>query len=469
MIPTIILTVLGYLAQGVVLILAFVVVVSALASLAALAIGALPVAKVPFRYNLRNVQVRWKTSLVTGLAFTLVMFLVVFMLAWVKGLNKLTETSGHPGNVIVLADGATDEAWSNLPDASIELLPSDVQAYVARDENGKALFSKEVYVIANQELPAADGKRKRRFVQMRGLSDMPMAARIHEIELASGNWPSAAGSREVTLERNGSTVKDTVSEIVLGDGVAKTLGGDAGKEALVPGDLVDIGNYKWYVTGVLKATGSSFGSEVWTRDTYLGERFGKGKNYSSFLARTRDPNQVASDAEIAKVAAKALKDYKGERTFNAQTEMEYYSKLQGTNMQFRYAFLVITVFMAIGGALGVMNTMFAAISQRGKDIGVLRLLGYSRLQVLSSFLLESLLIAFMGGAVGIGLGLLCDGWSFTSIISSGQGGGKTVVFRLVVDGSVLATAALFTFLMGAVGGFIPSVSAMRLKPLESLR
>lgn len=460
MIQSIILKVLGFAALGGIAILLLIVLISALASLAAVLVAILPISKVPFRYNLRNLQARWKTSVLTAVAFTVVIFLVVFMLAWVKGLDQLAESSGNPGNVMVLSDGATDEAWSNLPDARIEQLPQDIQSYVARDEKNRVMFSKEVYILAVQELPS--GNRKRRFVQLRGLSDMPLAANVHEIQLAPGGaWPSAAGAREVTYDQGGSKVTATLSEIVLGDGVAATFGRDIGKQSLVAGDTVKIGNYTWYITGIMKATGSAFGSEVWARDTHVGERFGKANRYSSFVVRTKD-------AQTAKLAAQALKEYSGDLTFNAQTEMEYYSKLQQNNRQFSYAFFTIAIFMAIGGALGVMNTMFAAISQRKKDIGVMRLLGYTRLQILCSFLLESLVIAAIGGLVGLGLGMLANGWTFTSIISSGQAS-KSVVFRLAVDSSVMITAIALTFFMGAVGGFIPSISAMRLKPLESLR
>ncbi|MBI3410314.1 MAG: ABC transporter permease [Planctomycetes bacterium] len=441
-----------------------VLVLLALPTVMALAVAVLPVCKVPFRYNLRNLQARWITSLVTALAFTLVIGLLTIMLAFARGMDKLTETTGHAGNVLVLADGATDEAFSNLSDASIELLPSELQALVERDEADRPMFSKEVYVIVSQTLPnPVPGGRKRRFVQMRGLADMPLSARIHEIELAAGDWPSASGSREVTYTRDGGATKEALNEIVVGDGVAKTFGADLGKPSLMPGDVIDLGGHRWYVTGIMKATGSSFGSEVWGRDTHVGERFGRRNSYSSFVVRTKD-------AQLAEKGAELLQGFRSDRTFQAQTERSYYAKLQNTNDQFRLMFYIIALFMAVGGVLGVMNTMFAAISQRTKDIGVMRLLGYTRLQILCSFLLESLIIALVGGALGFGIGYLADGWTASSIISSGAGGGgKSIVLRLTVDQSVMLAAVLFTFYMGAVGGLIPSLSAMRLKPLESLR
>jgi len=114
--------------------------------------------------------------------------------------------------------------------------------------------------------------------------------------------------------------------------------------------------------------------------------------------------------------------------------------------------------------------MFAAISQRIKDIGVLRILGYARWQILVSFLLESVVIALVGGILGCALGSLCNGLSATSIVGSGQGGfGKTVIFRLAVDINTIAIGILLTLMMGFLGGLLPSLRAMRLRVLDAVR
>jgi ABC-type antimicrobial peptide transport system permease subunit len=100
---------------------------------------------------------------------------------------------------------------------------------------------------------------------------------------------------------------------------------------------------------------------------------------------------------------------------------------------------------------------------------VLRIIGFARWQILVSFFVESLLIALVGGLLGCALGTLCDGWTATSIVGNGQGGGKSVVLRLIVSPETIAAGLLVTLLMGVVGGLVPALSAMRLRPLESLR
>src|SRR5205814_7766618 len=135
---------------------------------AALLFGLAVLGKVPFSYNLRNLFVRWRTTLLTSLAFTLVVALMTVMLAFVNGMYRLTEGSGHAENVIVMSDGATDEAFSNLgyrDTSEVEWRPA-----VLRDAAGRPLASWEVYLIINQPLPESrGGGRKRRFLPLRWL------------------------------------------------------------------------------------------------------------------------------------------------------------------------------------------------------------------------------------------------------------------------------------------------------------
>jgi ABC-type lipoprotein release transport system permease subunit len=446
--------------------LALLVVLSLFASGVAIVLAFLPVAKVPIRYNLRNLQVRWKSTLATGLAFTLVAALVTVMLAFVNGMNRLTEGSGQPGNVIVLSQGAVDESFSDLPPGiSVFHWPKDVQELVRRERDanskpGKYWSVKEIYTVANQELPPADGGAEReRLLQLRGVDDPLLAGKVHGIELEKGRWFSESGVNPQTGHW----------EVVLGDGIARVLGSDRGGGPLGPGDSVTLGPRQWHVAGVMKPSGSVFGSEIWAKDEQVARYFGNVKDgavsYTSFVVRVEDPARVRQAAERIKKPTTL-------GTFEAFPEEEYYAKQSQTSQQFLGAITVVALVMAFGGVLGIMNTMFAAVSQRTKDIGVLRLLGFTRWQILRSFLLEAVVIALLGGLLGCALGALAHGWTATSVVASeaaGEANGKIVVFRLVVDGSIIAGSLLFTLVMGAVGGLIPAAVSMRLRPLESLR
>jgi ABC-type lipoprotein release transport system permease subunit len=444
--------------------------------------------KVPFSYSLRNLAVRWPITGLTAMAFTLVVALLVFMLAFVKGMYKLTESSGVAENVLVLADGSTDELFSNLGYGDIKEL--ELRPEVVR-ENGKPLASWEVYVVVNQPIsvrkcpkcgqlvgvdrhdelvrhgePACEGSglsvrgtRGRRFIQVRGIEDPAVSGRVHNLELhEGGSWFSSSAVQALP----GGSPGEQAIQGVIGEGLARELGPDLGKKTLEVGDLFELGPRKWVVVGILKSAGSTFDSEVWGKFQIVGELFGKAA-YTTCVLRTADA-ATADD-----LAADLSANYK-KPPVTAQPEPKYYATLNTTNEQFLFGILVLALIMAFGGAIAVMNTMFAAIAQRTKDIGVLRILGFAPWQVLVSFFLESVLLALIGGLVGCAIGSLANGWSASSVISSGQGGGgKSIVLKLVVDATTLGAGMVFALVMGCLGGLIPALSAMRLKPLDAVR
>ena len=444
------------------------------------------IGNVPLAYNLRNVRVRWKTNAMTGISFTAVVALLVFLLAFVNGMNQLTESSGVPGNVFCLSDGATDEIFSNLGygdldnveraavdeeqlfDAADKPLVSDDGKTLWRaiaplkikqvERNGKlvALASKETYYSINMPVPNTDPPR-RRFVQLRTHDDAEIAAAVHNIRLyPGGRWFTQAG---VDDRRR--------IECVLGDGIAATLGPDVGKARLTVGDEFSLGEMTWVVVGVMNSEGTTFGSEIWApRINLIYKPFGKEK-YTTLVLRTE-----ADTREASKVFANWLTQKYTQQKLRAFSEPDYYAELTKTNNTFLIAIIIVCVVMAIGGVFGMMTTMFASIAQRIKDIGVLRLLGFKRWQVMVSFLLESLAIAILGGAMGVFLAwLIADGRQSTSTLSGGGGGpgGKSVALKITVDSQVAAMGMLFTLVMGRLGGLVPALSAMRMKILDSLR
>ena len=415
---------------------------------------------IPLSYNLRNLVTRWRTTLLTALAFTLVISLQTVMLGFVNGMYQLTDQSGQPGNVMVLSDGALDELVSNL--GFSDTADVDRHPLVVRDENGQPLASREVYVVVNQPLSTVPGvQQKRRFTQIRGIEDPVIAARVHGLELYPGGaWFSEAGVQALPGATD-DTMEQAI-QAVLGEGVAGQLGNDRGKERLEIGDVFDLGPRKWIVTGIMRSAGSTFGSEVWSKRGLVGPMFGK-ESYSSIVLRT-------ADAKTAREVSDDLTKNFKKAAVQAQPETAYFAKLSETNRQFSAAIVFLAIVMAVGGVFGVMNTMFAAISGRTKDIAMLRIVGFARWQILVSFFLESLVISLFGGLLGCALGFLTNGWTATSIVSGGQGGGgKFVVLELVIGADTLLAGLLLALAMGAIGGLLPAISAMRLKPLESLR
>jgi ABC-type antimicrobial peptide transport system permease subunit len=314
-----------------------------------------------------------------------------------------------------------------------------------------------------------------------------VAAEVHRLAMyPGGKWFSDAGVQELpAAPATGATAADGAGDniaagerarprpavqVVLGEGIAREMGryrkpaqlaAARNRERLDVGDSFSLDERTWLVVGVMQSAGSTFDSEVWAKSGVIGPMFGK-ETYTSVVVRAEDA-----------ATARRLKDYFASRyktvAMQAQVETDYFAALGNSSQMFLYGVAVVAVIMAVGGMFGIMNTMFAAISQRTKDIGVLRLLGYSRGHILVSFLLESLAIALIGGGLGCAIGMMADGWSATSVVSSGPGGGKFVVLRLAVDADIIATGLLLTLGMGVLGGVFPALSAVVQKPLESLR
>jgi hypothetical protein len=437
------------------------------------------IGRVPLAYNLRNLLVRWKISAMTSLSFMAVVGLLTVLLAFVNGMNSVTADSGQPGNVLVLADGSTDEVFSNLGYNDVALIEREAATLdeqgrplarpvrvkrIVKDGREQPMASRETYCIVNR--PVENDPTRRQFVQVRGVLDPEMAGAVHELPLQVGEWFSGAGVRTPAGAQPG--VRDQI-EAVLGAGVARELGKKQGKDSLTVGDTFGLGDREWVVVGILKSDGTSFGSEVWAKHDRVSKMFNK-TGYSSLALRVEDDGGREAAAARARIFATHLREHFSNPKVNAQTETDYYNKLSENNRIFLYGTLGIAAVMALGGIFGVMNTMFAAVAQRIKDIGVMRILGFKRWQVLVSFLIESLVIALAGGLLGLALGSLCNGYTATSVISSGQGGGgKTVILKMLVDAQVLMAGAIFTLVMGRLGGLIPALSATRLKILEALR
>lgn len=302
-------------------------------------------------------------------------------------------------------------------------------------------------------------ERSRRFLQVRGIDDPARSLRVHNLKLVSGNPFSQAGVRPF----GEGDSRRTAVEAILGEGIARTLGSDMDKPSLEPGDMFSLGDstQPFVVAGVMGSQGSTFDSEIWAKQSLVGRKFGKD-GYSTIILRTAGPAEAAA-------LAKDLSDNFKKASLRARTEAEYYESLNQTNQQFLIAIMFVTVVVAIGGILGLMNTMFAAISQRTKDIGVLRILGYSGFQVMAAFLFEAMLLAVVGGLLGCAAGALGDGFTASSIISSGAGGGKNVVLRMTVDSPILMAGMGTAIIMGFLGGLLPALNATRVRPLEALR
>jgi ABC-type antimicrobial peptide transport system permease subunit len=456
------------------------------------------IGKVPLAYNLRYLWVRKRDTLLTAVVFTVVVALVIVLLAFVNGMYQLNEGTGVPGNVLVLSEGSTDEIFSNLGRSDVDGIvtvkietdaqgrpfpkPIGVQRLTAGPDgkpllgaDGKLvplpadapvtkgvtqyLASREIYMVMNQPVPVKPGQpARRRLLQVRALEDCRIAGAVHNIDI----YPGGKWFTQVDIQKEDGK---TYLACCIGEGAASTLGADIGKRRLEPGDTFNLGDRDWIVTGIMNTQGTTYGSEIWTGvGNLVVQDAGRGSKYTTLVLRMEENTEAASRG-----MATYLQDVYTQVKLKAFCEPDYYKELTKTNESFLVCIVIVAVVMAVGGVFGVMNTMFASIAARIKEVGVMRILGFKRWQILIAFMLESLMIAFVGGLLGCMLGSIANGWEATSNLSGGQGGGKSVALKLIVDFQILAAGMLFTLVLGRLGGLVPALSAMRMEILESLR
>jgi putative ABC transport system permease protein len=383
---------------------------------------------IPLSYNLRNLVVRKTTTIVTALGIALTVAVLLAVLALVNGLKTAFQSSGNPLQVLVMRKGSTAELSSGVTRATFQDLKP--MAGIARDGN-EPMASLEMVTVIN--LPSVDSPAGMN-VTLRGL--LPMGIKMRDgLTLQDGHW-FRAGQREV----------------VVGKSVAKRYPGAH------LGQKLKFGRGEWDVVGVMDGGQSAVNSEIFGDLNQISSDFNRPDGLSSILIR-------ATDEATVPALINTLNDDR-RLSVSAQTEKSYYEAQTNSGAVLQYLGIFISIIMAVGSSFAAMNTMYAAVARRAREIGTLRVLGFSRGGILSSFLLESLLLSLIGGLVGCLLVLPLNN------ITTGVGSFVTfseIAFNFRVSPGIMLTGIVFALLMGMLGGLFPARSAARKEILMALR
>lgn len=245
------------------------------------------------------------------------------------------------------------------------------------------------------------------------------------------------------------------SEVIVAESVAKRFkGAELGQE-------IRFGAYRWKVVGHFDAGGTAPDSEIWTDSEGMLNTFQRG-GFSSVLARTTD--RAARDQFIAGVAGDARLALEG------KIERAYYDDQTSTAAPIKFLGFFVGIVMAIGACFGAMNTMYAAVSSRTREIATLRALGFSRLSILISFVLESIALALLGGIVGCALAFLLVKLALSGVTGTTNFATfAEVVFAFRLTPQLLLTGIVFSLVMGFFGGLFPAGRAAFTKITAALR
>ena len=383
----------------------------------------------PLKYNFRNIVVRKGSTLAT--AFTIGLTVAVFLLvmALARGIDITLATSGEPLNLIVLREGSTAELNSTVTREQFnDLMYLDG----IQREGEQPLATAEIVTLIYK---ARKGMTQGSNVTVRGVGPM-------SFKLRSGFQTTA-----------GRLFQPGLTEAVVSKRIAERFQG------LDIGDKFRIQTTEYTVVGLFDSAGKAFESEIWVDINSLASTTKRSEAFSSALLRVKDQTALGT------LAKRITDDPK--LHLKAMPERAFYEDQQGAaSGALKGLAVFISIIMAVGAGFAGMNTMYAAVARRTKEIGTLRVLGFGRASILVSFLLESVSIALIGAAIGILLALPLN------FVSTGTSNWVTFSeiafnFRVTVDLAILAL--IFGAIIGFVGSLLPSIRAARFKIVNALR
>jgi putative ABC transport system permease protein len=383
---------------------------------------------IPIAYNLRNLVVRKTTTIMTALGIALTVAVLLAILALVNGLRSTLTVSGDPLHVLVLRKGSDSELVSVFTRSQFQDLK--FKAGIATGRDGQPLASMEVVTI--MILDHANGSGSANFT-VRGLAPAGIEMR-RNVHLIRGRW-FQPGQREVVV---GKAVSDQFPEQQIGK-------------------RIHFGRGEWEIVGVFDASGGAQSSEVWGDLFQVSSDLQRVDTVSSCLV-------TATDAVSAKALVASLNDDQ-RLGVKAMFEKAFYDEQTGSAKPIESVGLIVAIIMAIGSSFAAMNTMYAAVARRSREIGTLRVLGFSKGSILTSFLMESAALSALGGLLGCLLVLPLNG--VTTAI--GNSSFSQTAFAFHVTPNIMLTGILFAVVLGSVGGLFPARMASRKQILTALR
>jgi putative ABC transport system permease protein len=385
---------------------------------------------IPVKYNYRNLVVRKTTTIAAAFGLALVVFVFAAAQMLGNGIKKTLGRSAGAENAIVLRRGSSAEMESGIEENQVNLvLAQAAQIGASKKPPGVG----EILVVILMDKLGTNGVSN---VTVRGVPEDVFEFR---------------NSAKII---EGRAAKPGTDEVVVGSGIRGRFKG------LELGQSFDLKkNRPAKVVGVFADDGSSFESEVWADLHTVRTAFGREGYVSSVRVRL--------DAASKFDAFKALVEQNRQLGLAVQREADYYEKQsEATSVFLTIMGTMIAVLFSIGAMIGATITMNAQVANRQREIGTLRALGFSRRSILTSFLLESIVLATIGGLVGAAASL---GLSFVKITMLNAGTWSEIAFTFEPTPAIIIRSMVLAGFMGVVGGFLPAIRAARVSPIEAMR
>lgn len=383
---------------------------------------------IPLKYNVRNLRARLITTIVTVSSISLTVAVFIALMALANGLQTAFVSTGQPNNLLILRQNAGTETNSTISPQAFQVLK--YLPGVVQEPTGEPRASAEAIVLIN--LPRRN-TTERSNVLIRGVAVTSLA--LHpQVKLLEGRW-FTAGSRDIVVSQR----------------MARRF------QHTAMGETLRFGKGAWHVVGMFDAGGTAYDSEIWADVNQVKDDYGR-EVYSSVYV------QAADAAQLASLAARIRSDQR--LKLDAKSETQYYAEQVGIGKVIQAYAVFIGVVMAIGSVFAAMNAMYGAVVSRFREIGILRVLGFSQRSILLSFTIESLLLALSGGVLGCLLALPING------LSTGTTNFQTfseVAFAFRVTPGLLLWGMIFAGVIGLGSGLMPALRAAKRPLLDALR
>lgn len=382
----------------------------------------------PLKYNLSNVLIRWRSTLATILGIALVVAVYVMVQALAVGLEKSSASTGMPNNLMIVRKGSTAESSSQVTLEQYRMM----QYFdgINKDAEGKPLISADVIILISLPRISLEGEAN---VLVRGIS--PMGPKVHgQVQLVDGRW-FTPGRREVVVSKR---LSDRFAQMKIGD------------EFKTGGKVLK-------VVGHFDGAKTAFDSEIWM-DADEARALFERDFYCSVIAQVDNTNRAA---EITKriESDKRL-------PLLAMPELDYYKSQTSTATPIKFLGNFLATAMSIGAIFAAMNTMYASVGARTREIGTLRVLGYRRRAILMGFLLEGAFLSLIGGAIGCLLAFYVNGRTTGTLNFASF---SEVVFEFRITPELVTQGLIFSVIVGVIGSFLPAIRASRLPVISSLK
>ena len=378
--------------------------------------------------GLASLPQRWGASSVIVIGIAGVVGVLVAMLAMGEGFQATLQQTGSDDTAIILRGGSQAETNSVITRDQVPLIGS--LAGIAKGDDGRGRVSPELSQVINL-VSKGDGLDAN--AQLRGVGPQGWALRP-QLKVVEGR-----------------AFEPGLRELVVGQGAQSKF------EGLEVGKTIELVNQDWTVVGVF-ASGDSHDSELWAD----GETLASTYNRTSFQSVT-----VGLDGKDGFTRLKAALAADPRLKLDVQTTRDYYAKQsEGLTRLIKILGTVIGTIMAIGAVFGALNTMYAAVAGRAREIATMRALGFRGLPVVVAVMLETMLLALLGGVLGAALAwVVFNGYSVSTL---GQNFSQ-VVFQFQVSPELLWTGLKWALGIGLVGGLFPALRAARMPVTDALR